>query len=549
MTNKAVIYARVSTKEQGENGHGLTYQIEDCKTYARLHGFEVITILKDDITGATRLEERLGGKQLLELVTSHKIGAVIVWRLDRLVRPPKGEYSRLLTTLEHFMQFGVAVHDCDGGESNPLQLAGGLLAFVKSYQASQEREAIRDRTLKGKQERAKSGQWVGMFAPYGYDKVGERKNAQLMINQQEASIIRLIFEHYVGWNNRKKMSVYTITKMLNEQSIPTPGNKRNMQTRGKWTISNVRERILKNPLFIGKVKSVGHVLNIPKLAIIEEALFEQAQEQIKLNKRRHHRRKQTRFYLMSARFCCHCGKAMVGSLASVINARGEKVYYPYYRCSGRYGDISTNCKQTNLKAGQIDNLVWNWIEGLLQDDIALDEGLDELESRAREQIEPTKKQLTTVQEYITKVDKKIKQLVVTFSDVEDETVVEAMQEQIKMLIAQKESLQREREELELKIENVEITPNKRQQIKALSRQVRERLPIGNNNDKQRLLDALGLEGVLIESEGGLAIKLSCILDADTFCIENQESWHWSRSKRGWGRHNTHKGRGFGRLPA
>lgn len=523
-TKRAAIYARVSTKNQFENGYGLKYQIADCKTYANSQGIEIVEIIKDDITGESRLEERNGGKELLKIIEKGKVNNVIVWRLDRLSRPPKNEASRLLTTIEHFARLGVTVHDCDGGENDPMQLAGGLLAFIKSYQASEERETIRKRTLKGKKERAKAGQWVGMWPGYGYDKVGERKESRLVINEAEARIIILIFEHFVGWNNRKKMSIQAIAAMLNRRGVPTPGSKRNMKTRGKWTITNIRERILKNPRYIGKIKNVGYILDLPELAIVEPALFEQAQKQIKLNKRRHQSRKPARVYLMSARFTCHCGKAVVGGSASRTNSKGEKVYYPYYRCSGRYNTVPTNCQQTNLKAEQIDGLVWEWVYNLLQDENALDEGLDELETRAREQVEPTKRQLETVQNLIEKLEGRIGRLVSAFGDAEDETIANAMKEQISIAVSQKDGLLREQTELELKIANIEITPETRKQIKDLAQKVRHKLPTASAKDKQRLFDALGLKGELVHLENGdLAIEVSCILDSDSFCIENQTS--------------------------
>ena len=85
-TMKAVIYARVSTKEQSEKGYGLDYQIEDCRQYAKHSGLDVIGVIQDDISGATRIEDRAGGRKLLDFVEDGRVGAVVVWRLDRLAQ-------------------------------------------------------------------------------------------------------------------------------------------------------------------------------------------------------------------------------------------------------------------------------------------------------------------------------------------------------------------------------------------------------------------------------------------------------------------------------
>jgi site-specific DNA recombinase len=548
--NRAVIYARVSTKDQSENGYGLKYQIADCKAYAALNKMEVVEVIKDDISGVTRLEERNGGLQLLKMVNERAFEHLIVWRLDRLARPPKTESSRILTTIEQFARVGVIVHDCDSGENDPTQLAGGLLAFIKSYQAGEERETIKRRTLNGKRERVKTGQWVGMFPPYGYDKVGERKNARLVINQVEARIVRRIFEHFVGANDRKKMSINAIAIMLNEEGVPVPGKKRRMNAKGKWKISGIREYILKNPRYIGKIKSVGTILEIPELAIIDKELFELAQKQLQINKKRHHERRPKLIYLMSARFLCHCGKAMVGGTSSVTNAHNEKVYYPYYRCTNRYGPSGGDCDQLNLKKEDIDDLVWAWLKELLKNEESLDEGLDELEKAAGEQLEPKKQSLETVESLIVKIEGKIAKLVNAFAEMEDPIVAKAIQEQIKWAVDQKESLINEKEGLKTEIESIDVSPQMRKTVKEIAKKIRKRLPGASMKDKQNLLDMIGLEGRLVHLENGeLAIRLSCVFDSRIFCIEEQESWHCCRNTCELGRRSSRRGTGFAPPPA
>ncbi|MCA9898279.1 MAG: recombinase family protein [Anaerolineales bacterium] len=521
---RAVIYARVSSKVQSENGYGLKYQIADCKAYAAMNELEVVEIIRDDITGVTRLEERKGGRRLLKLLEQRSFDHLIVWRLDRLARPPKHESSRILTTIEQFARGGVTVHDCDGGENDPTQLAGGLLAFIKSYQAGEERETIRKRTLKGKRERVKDGHWVGMFPPYGYDKVGERKKARLVINEAEARIVRRIFEHFVGANGREKMSMTAIARMLNKEGVPIPGQKRRMNTRGKWKVGGIREYILKNPRYIGKIKSVGTFLDMPELAIVDKELFELAQKQLQINKKRHYERRPKLVYLLSARFLCHCGKAMVGGATSVRNAKNEKVYYPYYRCSNRYGPYKGECDQLNLRKEDIDDLVWAWLKDLLKDEEALDDGLDELEKQAKEQLEPKKQSLETVEALLVKMESKIAKLVNAFAEMEDPTVAKAIQEQIKLAVNQKEGLIREKAGLEVEIESIDISSQTRKRVKETAKKIRQRLPGASKKDKQDLMDMIGLEGQLLHLESGeLAIRLSCVIDSRIFCFEEQDS--------------------------
>jgi predicted site-specific integrase-resolvase len=131
----AAIYARVSTTEQ-KGGYSLPIQVQACREYAARLGLEVVAEFQDDISGATRLDERIGGRMLLELAANSRIEAVIIWRLDRLSRPPEHEYSRLLTAIEHFRRHGVAVHECELGE---IRATGfdAVIPFIKtSYEKS-----------------------------------------------------------------------------------------------------------------------------------------------------------------------------------------------------------------------------------------------------------------------------------------------------------------------------------------------------------------------------------------------------------------------------
>ena len=43
MTKRAIVYARVNTREQAEVGYGLPYQIAKCEEYAELRGYHIET--------------------------------------------------------------------------------------------------------------------------------------------------------------------------------------------------------------------------------------------------------------------------------------------------------------------------------------------------------------------------------------------------------------------------------------------------------------------------------------------------------------------------
>jgi DNA invertase Pin-like site-specific DNA recombinase len=85
MMNKAVMYRRVSTSEQGKSGLGLEGQAEAIARFCETEGFEVITEFQDVASGKLPIEGRPGLAAALEKARKFKC-PVIVSKLDRLSR-------------------------------------------------------------------------------------------------------------------------------------------------------------------------------------------------------------------------------------------------------------------------------------------------------------------------------------------------------------------------------------------------------------------------------------------------------------------------------
>lgn len=102
-------------------------------------------------------------------------------------------------------------------------------------------------------ERKTAGNFLAVTAPYGYKKNPENKY-QLVINEEEAKVVRYIFRLYLQGNGLTK-----IAKILTEEEIPVPGISRNIGTTRKTKLYNCWKqttisRILKNPVYIGNLE-------------------------------------------------------------------------------------------------------------------------------------------------------------------------------------------------------------------------------------------------------------------------------------------------------
>lgn len=121
------------------------------------------------------------------------------------------------------------------------------------------------------------GQFLGNYAPYGYQKSSKNKH-QLLIDETTAPIVRFIFEQYAFY----KVSYQAIASFLTNQKIPTPSQyklsqgkdmgRKGVKHPGIWSASTIR-RILHNPVYIGhmvqgKEKKISYkfkkVVAVPK---------------------------------------------------------------------------------------------------------------------------------------------------------------------------------------------------------------------------------------------------------------------------------------------
>ena len=91
------------------------------------------------------------------------------------------------------------------------QTSGKLLISVLSAVAEIERENILEQTMNGRREKARQGKWNGGPVPYGYT----LKDNRLYINEEEAELIRLIFDKYANTT----IGYTGIAKYLNLQGI------------------------------------------------------------------------------------------------------------------------------------------------------------------------------------------------------------------------------------------------------------------------------------------------------------------------------------------
>ena len=117
-----------------------------------------------------------------------------------------------------------------------------LMISVLSAVAEIERENILVQTMEGRKQKAREGKWNGGFAPYGYELV----NGELQIAEDEAEIIRLIYDKFIHTN----MGISAIAAWLNQHGYKK--KKRQNNTLDAFAASFIKG-VLDNPVYCGKL--------------------------------------------------------------------------------------------------------------------------------------------------------------------------------------------------------------------------------------------------------------------------------------------------------
>jgi site-specific DNA recombinase len=495
MTKQAAVYARVSTDEQAAKGYSLPTQLAACREYAQRQGWTVAAEYADDCSGTIPVRERPEGERLYQDVAEGKVNAVVLYTIDRAARDE--DVIEFLIFKRDMNTTGVELHFCDSGKTANDPIAG-IVDYFKAAQASEERKKIRERSMRGRRAKAESGKWVGIKTPYGYEKVGAKRDARLVINSEQAAIVRRIFAMYTG---PEFVSMHSIANTLTAEEVPTP--RRALM----WGQTTVRA-LLVHRLFIGEIEYAGIMTVIPELAIIDRATFAAAQERIKKNKAQA-RRNRKNDYLLSGFVRCSCERAMYG--ASHPSA-------DYYRCCGNRHGHQTRCYESKVRIDKIDPLVWGAVTRGLSREVLI-EGLTAQNKRKAAELNPKWERLTLMNDSIAKLDRKIKRYLNDFGEMENDKLAADAKELAQVAADQRETLVEKRDRLELELKERNYTEVQQAAILARAEALHRKVTTGRPTlaQKREFLRTLDLQ-VTIEA-GRREMNVSWMLGNVTLPIE------------------------------
>ncbi len=374
-----LIYARVSTPGQREEGTSLDTQVEASLKVAKDREIDIPSefVLREQASGADSNRPLLA--RVIELAREGRIDVVIIYHPDRLSR----DAIALMVLCEELAELGVELLFVHGPSGTSPE--DKLVRFILGYKSEAERRDTMERTNRGKIKTASNGKLpVGAGRGlYGYrykwiteEEAGKPKLAGREIIPEEARVVEQGFDLCISG-----ICDYEIARKLNQQGVPSKSG-------GKWHPLTVR-RMLTNSGYMGvtyygkervqKVKNSTKRVRTPRdesewipvpgftPPIISEATFDLAQRKRKEPKSRPG--KAIEPYLLSGHLLCgYCNTPMVGT---TMNRK-----YRYYRCRATYHTATgpKQCSAPYIPYAKLEAAVWDTTARVLeQPDVVLAE--------------------------------------------------------------------------------------------------------------------------------------------------------------------------------
>lgn len=223
-TKPAIIYARVSTAGQAEEGVSLDMQEEKARQWAEANGYPVEGVFVDRGISGRKMENRPELLKALDAVCACS-GVLIVYSLSRLARST-AETILIADRLERSKADLTSLTE----KIDTTSAAGKMVFRVLAVIAEFERDVIAERitaALRHKRDHME----VYNNTPLGFDRAGKK----LIHNAEESEIIRKVFRL-----RKKGLSMQKIADRLNADGYHGKNG-------GKFYAVTI-QKILKNPL-------------------------------------------------------------------------------------------------------------------------------------------------------------------------------------------------------------------------------------------------------------------------------------------------------------
>ena len=297
---QAVVYTRVSSREQQQEGFSLGAQTKLLREYADRNGLEIVKAFED-----VEMAKASGRVQFSEMVTWFKRNrscrVLLVEKTDRLYRNLRDAVTLEDLDIEtHLVKEGQVISK--DSKSQAKLIHGIHLVMAKNYS-----ENLREEVKKGMREKAAQGFFPG-HAPFGYR--NNKAERTIEIDPVDAPIVNRIFDLYATGSH----TVTTVTKAIR------------LETGRRVSRANVH-LILKNRFYTGFFLWGGETYVGKHPTFVKPHIFDQVQAVLTGHNRPKPSKREIAFRGLMT--CAYDGCMLTGDV--------QKEKYVYYRCTGHRG--------------------------------------------------------------------------------------------------------------------------------------------------------------------------------------------------------------------
>lgn len=273
---RCAIYTRKSSDEGlDQDFNSLDAQHEACTAYIasqRHEGWVVGKARYDDggISGGTL--ERPSLQRLLADIDAGLVQMVVVYKIDRLTRS-LADFAKLVERFDAAGCSFVSVTQAFNTASSMGRLTLNVLLSFAQFEREVTAERIRDKIAASK----KKGLWMGGVPPLGYDPHPDPKTRGLVLNAEEAETVRTIFTLY-----DERCCLNAVMRRANEIGLRS---KQHRFKSGRVQGGNLFSRgqiyaLLRNPIYIGKIRHKTQIWDGQHASIVDEALWDRVQSKL-----------------------------------------------------------------------------------------------------------------------------------------------------------------------------------------------------------------------------------------------------------------------------
>jgi site-specific DNA recombinase len=317
----AVLYARVSSREQGE-GYSISAQQKLLRNYAITNNCRIAREFIDLETAKTTGRKAYG--EMLRYFGEHpECRTLLVEKTDRLYRNFRDAISLEDLNVEaHLVKENQVISK--ESKSHTKLIHGFHVLLARNYS-----ENLKEEVKKGMREKAEQGIFPGK-APFGYR--NNSNNRSIDVHPEKSQIAVRIFELYATGK-------YSLAGVRDEIRVET----------GTRLAKSYLEKLLKNRFYIGYFNWQGVEYKASHPPIVDIRLFQQVQDVFAGHNKSRYRKHD--FAFSGLLTCAHDGRRVTTEL--------QKKKYIYYRCSG-----GAQCELPYMKQEHLSEQLADILKGI-----------------------------------------------------------------------------------------------------------------------------------------------------------------------------------------